>query len=116
MYQGWYLVIGIIYIYIYSSADKPSTCNVGDQVSIPGLGRAPGKRERLLTPVFWPGEFHEFYSPRGHKELDTTERLSLSFHMYKPNNNCLLFILFSQPRIPFPLLNLLLWYDAVMLR
>ena len=26
--------------------------------------------------VFWPGEFHGLYSPRGHRELDTTERLS----------------------------------------
>ena len=32
----------------------------------------------LPTPVFWPGEFHELYSPWGHKESDTTERLSLS--------------------------------------
>ena len=30
------------------------------------------------TPVFWPGEFHGLYSPWGWKELDTTERLSLS--------------------------------------
>ena len=30
------------------------------------------------TPVSWPGEFHGLYSPWGHKELDTTERLSLS--------------------------------------
>ena len=34
--------------------------------------------ERLPTPVFWPGEFHGLYSPWGHKESDTTERLSLS--------------------------------------
>ena len=32
----------------------------------------------LPTPVFWPGEFHGLYSLRGHKESDTTERLSLS--------------------------------------
>ena len=32
----------------------------------------------LPTPVFWPGKFHGLYSPRGRKELDTTERLSLS--------------------------------------
>ena len=25
------------------------------------------------TPVFWPGEFHELYSPWGHKESYTTE-------------------------------------------
>ena len=28
--------------------------------------------------VFWPGEFHGLYSPRGGKESDMTERLSLS--------------------------------------
>ena len=33
------------------------------------------RRERLPTPVFWPGEFHGLYSPWGRKELDTTERL-----------------------------------------
>ena len=41
----------------------------------------PWRRERLPTPVFWPGEFHRLYSPRGHKELDMTEWLSLSFQM-----------------------------------
>ena len=35
------------------------------------------RRERLPTPVFWPGEFHGVYSPWDHKELDTTEWLSL---------------------------------------
>ena len=34
------------------------------------------RRERLPTPVFWPGEFHELYSPWRHKESDTTELLS----------------------------------------
>ena len=37
------------------------------------------RRERQPTPGFWPGEFHELYSPQGRKELDTTERL-LAFH------------------------------------
>ena len=27
----------------------------------------PRRRERLPTPVFWPGEFHGQYSPWGHK-------------------------------------------------
>ena len=35
------------------------------------------RRDRLPTPVFWPREFHGLYSPWGHKELDTTEQLSL---------------------------------------
>ena len=39
------------------------------------------RRDRLPTPVFWPGECHgqmnlEGYSPWGPKESDTTERLS----------------------------------------
>ena len=35
------------------------------------------RRERLPTPVFWPGEFHGQYSPWGCKQSDTTEQLSL---------------------------------------
>ena len=38
----------------------------------------PWRRERLPTPVFWPGEFHGFYSPWGHKESGTTDQLSLT--------------------------------------
>ena len=37
------------------------------------------RRERLPTPVFWPGEFHGLYSPGGQKDLDMTGQLSLSF-------------------------------------
>ena len=46
--------------------------------SIPGSGRFPWRRERLPTPVFWPGEFHGLRSPWDCKELDTTEQPSLS--------------------------------------
>ena len=67
------------------SAGKESACNVGDLGSIPGLGRSPGEGKRLPTPVFWPGEFHGLYSPWGHKESDTTERLSLHFPSQNPN-------------------------------
>ena len=38
----------------------------------------PWRRERLPTPVFWPGEFHGLNSPWGHKELDMTAWPSLS--------------------------------------
>ena len=44
----------------------------------PWVGKTSWRRERLLTPVFWPREFHGLYSPRGRKESDTTEQLSLS--------------------------------------
>ena len=44
----------------------------------PWVGKIPWRREWQLTLVFLPGEFHEErsrvgYSPRGHKESDTTE-------------------------------------------
>ena len=48
----------------------------------------PWRRESLLTPVFWPGEFHGLYSPWDHKESDTTEWLSLPLHF--PSNSSLL--------------------------
>ena len=34
----------------------------------PWVGNVPWRRERLPTPVFWPGEFHGLYSPWGSKE------------------------------------------------
>ena len=42
------------------------------------------RREWLSTPVFLPGEFYgqrslAGYSPCGHKELDVSERLTLTF-------------------------------------
>ena len=38
----------------------------------------PWRRERLPTPVFWPGEFHGLYGLWGRTESDTTGQLSLS--------------------------------------
>ena len=52
--------------------------HVRDLGLIPWVGKIPWRRERLPTPVFWPGEFHGLHSPWGHKKSDTTERLSLS--------------------------------------
>ena len=59
------------------SAGKESACNVSRPGFDPWVGKIPWSRGRLLTPVFWPEEFHAVYSPWGHKESDTTERLSL---------------------------------------
>ena len=63
------------------------SCDAEDPGSIPGLGRSPGERNGLPTPVFLPGKFHGQrslvdYNPWGCKESDTTERLtlSLSYH------------------------------------
>ena len=65
------------------SASKESACNVGDLGSTPWVRKIPWKRERLPTPLFWPGKFHGLYSSGGNKELDTTEQLSLSREILK---------------------------------
>ena len=62
---------------------KKSACSAGatgDSGSIPGLGRSPWSRKWQPTPVLLPGESYGQkilvgYSPRGHKESDTTERV-----------------------------------------
>ena len=50
-----------------------SAGDLRDVGSIPGVGKIPWRRERLLTPVFWRGEFHGVYSPWGRKELYMNE-------------------------------------------
>ena len=62
------------------SDGKVSPSNVGDLGLIPGSERSPGEGNGNPTPVFLPGESHGWrslvgYSPWGHKESDTTERL-----------------------------------------
>ena len=42
----------------------------------PGVWKVLWRREWLLTPIFWPEEFHGLYSPWGCKEWDRTEQLS----------------------------------------
>ena len=79
---------------------KESACSAGDPVSTPEPGRYPGRGHRQPTPVFSPGEFHgqvAGYSPQGHKELDTTERLTHTQTLkleqalfFFPQNNCFL--------------------------
>ena len=62
---------------------KESACNTGgDLGSIPGW-EDPLEKGMATIPKFLPGEFHgqsslAGYSPWGHKELDTTEQLTLS--------------------------------------
>ena len=46
------------------------------------VGKIPWRRERLPTPVFWPGEFHGLYSLWGLKESDVTEGFSLSLYIH----------------------------------
>ena len=38
----------------------------------------PLEKERLPTPVFWPGELQGLYSPWGREQSDTTEGVLLT--------------------------------------
>ena len=42
------------------------------------LGKIPWKRDRLSTPVLWPGEFQGLSNPWGRKESDMTKWRSLT--------------------------------------
>ena len=57
-------------------------CGSVGKESDPWVGKIPWRKERLLTPVFWPGEFHELYSPWGCKQSDMTEQLSLHLKVF----------------------------------
>ena len=58
-----------------SSAGKEFACNVRDLGSIPGLRRSPGEGNGCPLHYSDLENSHGLYSPWGHKELDTTERL-----------------------------------------
>ena len=79
-----------IYIYMGLPCLVPylwSKQRICQQCKRPGFNhwvrKIPWRREWLLTPVFLTGESHgqrslEGHNPWGHKELDTTEGLTLS--------------------------------------
>ena len=67
----------------------------------------PLERERLLTPVFWPREFHGLHNPWGHKETDMTERLS---HFTAPED-----LIVFMKRSEYILFNLCSLYLATIL-
>ena len=67
----------------WCSAGQQSTCNAGDLNWDPWVGKIHWRRERLPTPVFWPGEVHGLYSPWGHKQSDTTFWAFLMAQMVK---------------------------------
>ena len=79
------------------SGDKESACNSGDSGDTgltPGLGRFPWRRKWQPTLIFLPRESYGQkclvgYSPRGHKESDTTEWLSTQNKVTQYNIICL---------------------------
>ena len=79
--------------------NPPAMCETWVQ---PLGGKTPWRKEWLPTLAFLPGEFHGLYSPWGGKELDTTERLSLSL---------LLSAAFSWSNWKQDLLELFIWFS-----
>ena len=45
----------------------------------PWAGKISWRRERLPTPVSWPGEFHGLYSPWGSQRV-RHDRVTFTFH------------------------------------
>jgi len=67
------------------SDGKESAYNTGDPGSIPTLGRSPGEGNGKPLQVFLLGKSQGWrslvgYSPWGHRESDTTERLHYAFN------------------------------------
>ena len=70
--------------FVGGSEVKNPSASAGDTGDVgvnPWVGKIPWSRKQQLTPVFLLGESHgqrslAGYSPWGHKELDTTERLT----------------------------------------
>ena len=69
----------------------------------PWVEEVPWRRERLPTPVFWPGEFHGLYSSWDRKESDAPKWLSppftsfpfsLGFFFIIINTSCSKFVTF----------------------
>ena len=72
---------GLLHFEFIGSEGKVSGLQSGRPGFSPWVGKILWRREWLPMPVFLPGESHgqrslEGYSPWGHKESDTTERLN----------------------------------------
>ena len=83
----------------------------------PWIGKIPWRRKWQPTPIFLPGESHGQrslvgYSPWGHKELDTTERLST--HAYTSQSESAGCTGFSKIKIEL-LTSLKRWFFKVLI-
>ena len=73
---SWVWVLGLF----HWLSSKESTCQSRRCGFDPWVEKIPWRRKWQPAPVFLCGKFRGLvgYSPWGHKELDTTERLSMS--------------------------------------
>ena len=68
-------------LFLWWLSSKESTCQCRRRRFNPWVGKIPWRRKWQPMPVFLPGKSHgqrslEGYSPRGYKQLDTTQRLN----------------------------------------
>ena len=75
----------VFFSFFGGSDGEESACNAGDLGLIPGLGRSSGGRHGNLFQYSCLENLHEQkslvgYGPWGHKESDTTERLSTALY------------------------------------
>ena len=84
---------------------KNPPANAGDARDIPCVRKIPWRSKWQCNPVFLPGNFHRQrslagYSPWGHKELDTTERLSSHTHTHSHTHTGTLIFLKVETEVP----------------
>ena len=72
--QGWNQIVRV-FLFLFGLFLNPTSClplwlswsRIRLQCRTPGfdhwVGTIPWRRERIPSPVFWPGEFHGLYSP-----------------------------------------------------
>ena len=82
----------IVYIYVWASLVAPKVKNLPSmqETCAPSLGREDSLEKEMATHssiLAWRIPWTEEpggYSPRSHKELDTTESLTVPRHMFLP--------------------------------
>ena len=87
-----------IYFFSGGSVGKESAWNVGDPGSVPGSERSPGQmatHSSILAQRIQGQRGLLCSSPWDHKELDTTEWLTLSFNGWEKNWGKSILIFFS---------------------
>ena len=76
-----------VFIFVAQTVKNLPVTQEGGPEFDPWVRKSPWRREWQLIPIFLPGKSNGQrslvgYSPFGCKELDTTERLSLSLFMH----------------------------------
>ena len=105
--RRWISLLSFKEMNLYSSWPTDTLCPLGLAWALLLVSRPhQGRRKWHPTPILLPGEFHGWrslvgYSPWGHEELDTTERLHFHFSLAcigEGNGNPLQYSCLENPR------------------